>query len=198
MIKEQIVNIFVEKIENQLKPVKYTNFSHYRMAKINKAINDSIKALNIQTELLLQRVLKLTKPYIILENKHGKPYFKDININFNIAHSNEYLLLATSKEIVGIDIEKINEKHLKVAPKLFEDSDLVKYSNNINKIIEAWTIKEAYIKLYGMTMLIDLRKIKIIGDQIIGPYGDAYFQVYRHDDYFIAVATLKRAKIILN
>lgn len=192
------VSLYIEKINSNINTnIDLTNFSKYRLDKINKALNDDSKALNIQTELLLQRIFNLDYSYELSETKLGKPYFEDLNYFFNIAHSNDYLVIGTSLVDLGVDIELISNKHLRVAKKLFNKNDLIKYENDIDEIIKTWTIKESYIKLYASTMLIDLKNIIISKDQITGPLGTCYYHTFKYDNYYISVASSKKFNLNL-
>lgn len=192
------VSLYIEKINSNINTnIDLTNFSKYRVDKINKALNEDSKALNIQTELLLQRIFNLDYSYELSETKLGKPYFKDLNYFFNIAHSNDYLVIGTSLVDLGVDIELISNKHLRVAKKLFNKNDLIKYENDIDEIIKTWTIKESYIKLYASTMLIDLKNIIISKDQITGPFGTCYYHTFKNDNYYISVALSKKFNLNL-
>jgi len=95
---------------------------------------------------------------------NGRPYI-DANIDFNISHSNNYVLCAISKTTkVGIDIEKIT-------PIDFYNFDEVMTDKQINTIKNAqdalktffnyWTIKESVVKADGRGLEIPLLDIII-------------------------------------
>lgn len=87
----------------------------------------------------------------------GKPYLKNNEINFNVAHSNNYAVYALIKEKeVGIDLEFLREipDALKIASRYFSSSEIT----DLKKISDAkldraflncWTRKEAFIKATG-------------------------------------------------
>lgn len=200
MFKKQIVNLFLEEINNNFEIQNYQVFSSYRIQKIENALNNEIKSRNVQTEILLNYAINYKSdnyiPYPeIIVNEQGKPEFSNLNIKFNISHSNKYLAIATSNNEVGIDIEEINIKHLKVAKRLFSKKDYLNHQNNIDEIIKQWTIKEAYIKLYGLTMLIDLKNIVIKNNKIISKYGKAYYKTFKINNHYLTIASYKRSKI---
>lgn len=200
MLKKQKVKIFLEQIKENNLNDNYQVFSNYRILKIENSIDDKTKSRNIQTEILLNYAINYQRnqyiPYPeIITNKQGKPEFSNLAIKFNISHSKKYLAIATSNKDVGIDIESIDIKHLKVASKLFSNQDFLKYQNNIDEIIKQWTIKEAYIKLYGLTMLIDLKKLIVKNNKVISKYGKAYYYTYKFDNHYLTIVSKKASKI---
>lgn len=87
---------------------------------------------------------------------HGKPYLKDIPVQFSISHSGTYVLCAVSEREIGADLQKMEEgKRLhQIAERFFSDEekrfladcageDLVK------NFYQLWTKKEALGKLTG-------------------------------------------------
>lgn len=199
-VNKQKIDLFIEKINPNLNNIHYTHFSNYRIEKINNSKSVTQKNLNIQTELLLNKAINYNSKQFysfpeIQVNEQGKPSFTNLNIDFNISHSNNYLVVGISNKAIGVDLELINNKHLKVAKKLFNENDYIKYKNDINEIIKVWTIKEAYIKLFGSTMLISLKNIVINKNVISGPYGKAYFKTIKYNNYYLTVASLKAVKL---
>lgn len=201
-LKKDKIKLFLQEIDFNTKIIDYSIFSDYRINKINNAKTDNKRALNIQTEILLNYAINYKSnnytPYpSIIINEQGKPSFENLKTKFNISHSNKYILIGVSNNEIGVDVEKINEKHLKVASKLFNDKDYLKYKNNINEIIRHWTIKEAYIKLFGSNILIDLKNIKVTNKYVFGQYGKAYYTTIVENDHFITIASKNKHKIKL-
>ncbi len=95
---------------------------------------------------------------------HGKPYAKDLNVEFNISHSGDMVVCAVDSQPVGIDIEMIRPINLKVAKKICSDEELFylfgyipteedfKYTTNkelLTRFYKIWTAKEAFGKCNG-------------------------------------------------
>ena len=97
-------------------------------------------------------------------NEFGRSYLKS-DIDFNISHSGEYVVLAIGKKIkLGIDIEKI----ISIDFSNFENTmckkewDLIYKSNNpFYTFFRLWTIKESVIKADSKGLSISLQDIKI-------------------------------------
>lgn len=196
-------NIYISKKSDTIAITNIEKYSNYRQVKIANASSLALKQLNIQTEQLLFYGLKqfnnklITVPEI-LTTKQGKPYFKDSKYTFNITHSHNYIVVAIGTDDLGVDIEKIDPKRLKLAPKIFNDNELGELNNNIEHLIETWTIKESYVKLYDLSILINLRNINIKDNEINSKYGRAFFKTFKIDNYYLALTSKRQVKVTIH
>ena len=100
----------------------------------------------------------------ILRGEHGKPYVKDLNLYFNISHSENLVVCAVDSKPIGIDVEKIRPINLSVAKRVCNKSELeylfgfipqktdFKLTEDreiLLRFFELWTAKEAYAKALG-------------------------------------------------
>lgn len=78
----------------------------------------------------------------------GKPYLTDQKY-ISISHSNGLAALAISKEPIGIDLEMVKEKALKIAPKFMDMKHLEDLSpeDTLKKATIIWGIKESIFKI---------------------------------------------------
>ena len=78
----------------------------------------------------------------------GKPYLKNGKY-ISISHSHEFAALIISNQAVGIDLEILKEKALKIAPRFMNVAHLENLSetNKIKKATIVWGIKEAIFKI---------------------------------------------------
>lgn len=96
--------------------------------------------------------------------EHGKPYAKDLAVEFNISHSGDMVVCAVDDKPIGIDIEQIRPIDLIVAKRICTDKELLyifghtptendfTYTTDIEiltRFFELWTAKEAYGKYVG-------------------------------------------------
>ena len=96
--------------------------------------------------------------------EHGKPYAKDLAVEFNISHSGDMVVCAVDDKPVGIDIEQIRPIDLTVAKRICTDEELLylfchnpteqdfTYTTDkeiLTRFFELWTAKEAYGKCIG-------------------------------------------------
>lgn len=90
----------------------------------------------------------------------AKPSDLNLDFKFNISHSKGMVILATSYDEIGIDIEHIRELSKGTKKRLFNDENI-----NDLEAIKKWTKLESAIKLEGSSVLkyenIDLKKYNI-------------------------------------
>ena len=69
--------------------------------------------------------------------------------HISISHSNEFSCICISDELMGIDLEKLKEKTLKIAPRYMEVRHLknLSISEQIEKATVIWGIKESIFKI---------------------------------------------------
>lgn len=98
---------------------------------------------------VVSRLLK--RPYEeVAICREGKPYLTECNLQFNLSHSGEYLLLAVGEVPLGVDIENITKIRPKVTKKYFSDSEQDQVAKEgENAFFEIWTKKESYVKYTG-------------------------------------------------
>lgn len=131
---------------------------------LNKGENtiiDSIKNPQRQLHWLSSRVLirsfMNTKQFIHLENDlHGKPVIHNFPVHISLSHSADLSAILISKKFsVGIDIEKIDPKILRIKNKFLNDTEKKSISEEeeLNQLYVIWCAKEAMYKLYGKKQL---------------------------------------------
>lgn len=184
-----LVNTYIYEITGAENYQIESFFSSYRLNQINSSSNPIIINKMIITEHFLKFVIEkeLNKSINIINietTKNGKPYLVDENLFFNITHKGNLILIATANDEVSIDIEKVNIKHLKISNKLYNDK--VYYS--INRIIKDFTIKESYIKFFGLNILTNMKLINHDDKLIEGPSGTISYKAFKYKDYYITVA----------
>ncbi len=96
--------------------------------------------------------------------EHGKPYAKDLAVEFNISHSSDMVVCAVDDKPVGIDIEQIRPIDLTIAKRICTDEELLylfghtpteqdfTYTTDteiLTRFFELWTAKEACGKCRG-------------------------------------------------
>ena len=126
---------------------------------------DSLKLLNQKkSEIHKKQFLAIRNIFKFLSfddkdlkyDKAGKPIFSQ-NKRLSISHSGNYASVIISDHNVGIDIEKISDKTIKIKDK-FLDIEL-NYPQELNNQISLvyWNIKESIYKAVGITG-IDFKK----------------------------------------
>lgn len=79
---------------------------------------------------------------------HGKPHLKDEKC-ISISHSHQFSAIAVSTHSIGIDLELVKEKTLKIASRFMDVSHLENLSEieKIQKATVIWGIKESIFKI---------------------------------------------------
>lgn len=91
----------------------------------------------------------------LLVEEHGKPYFANRLIEFNISHSKDMLYLMLSPKPIGIDVEEVKARRSFAALKAKilnpEEIEFLKQApaGELSCFFWLWTIKEALVKLTG-------------------------------------------------
>lgn len=137
-------------------------------------------------------VLPESITFVIKE--HGKPYAKDLAVEFNISHSGDLVVCAVDNKPIGIDVEQIRPINLTIAKRICTDEELLylfgdtptdqdfTYTTDteiLTRFFELWTAKEAYGKCIGngiQSVSVDFNKIIIqkftFADYIIAIYSE--------------------------
>lgn len=86
--------------------------------------------------------------YDLHYDEYGKPHLKD-GQHISISHSNGFSCIAISDQNIGIDLEILKEKTLKIAPR-YMDVKHLQYLSKKDQLIKAtivWGIKECVFKV---------------------------------------------------
>ncbi len=84
----------------------------------------------------------------LIYDQSGKPFLKD-GKHISISHSHEFSAIALSDENIGIDLEIVKEKVLRIAPRFMDISHLENLSEHeiLKKATVVWGVKESIFKL---------------------------------------------------
>lgn len=84
------------------------------------------------------------------KDENGKPHLNNSEAYISISHTPEFLAVAyhpTQK--LGIDLEKERPQILKIAHRVFSESEILEINDDIYTATVMWSAKEALYKLYG-------------------------------------------------
>ena len=99
-------------------------------------------------------------------NNYGAPFLTN-GLNISISHSEFFVAVCLSKEKMGIDLQIITEKIFKVSNKFINDLEKkLTEKNNLVKLTQLWTIKEAAYKYFTVGQL------SLKNDIIVNQLGD--------------------------
>lgn len=107
----------------------------------------------------------------ISKDEYGKPYFNDWSLGISVSHKFPYVIVMLDKyEDVGIDIENVDEKILRLAHKFINDTES-KWAESAFDISVVWAAKEALYKLHGRRKVNFKEQLfveKLEGDELSG------------------------------
>ena len=132
--------------------------------------------------LLLKEILRSWDlPYYgTLGESSKKPVLKNYSYNISLSHSHKAAVaIIHRKENVGIDIERIQEKIERIAPRVFRKSEMEENEKNDEFLTVLWTFKEVLYKIHGSRGL-DFKEnmeIQRIEDQNGSGYGKAEIRI---------------------
>ena len=112
--------------------------------------NQSLAKHRLAARVLLDIVLN--KPIFLLKDKCGKPYINNNPLTLSVSHSKDYVGIAVNHKLdTGIDIEKIDKKIERIAPKFIDKQTLASEftTQRIEKLHVYWGAKEVLFKIYG-------------------------------------------------
>jgi len=97
-------------------------------------------------------------------NRHGKPYLRDSEVQFNVSHSGGWALQAVARDCeVGIDIERIDSRFARdqIPERFFSPREVAQLralpaDRQTAAFFRCWTRKEAYIKARGLGLALAL------------------------------------------
>ena len=127
-----------------------------------ESISDAITHPQKRLEFIAGRVLArnileaLGKPFEgVVKDFFGKPFFKQNTLQLSLSHSYPYVAAVTDvNQSVGIDLEQITKKLLKIGPRVLHSSELQDAGSDEIKHCIYWCAKEALIKIYGKKDLV--------------------------------------------
>lgn len=128
-----------------------TLFRQVQLKDISLARLEKMKSESHQKGFLAVRMLLQHVGHSDLDlyyDAFGKPHLNGEK-HISISHSHEFSAMAISDKKIGIDLEKLKDKTLKIAPRYMDISQLEELSEE-EKIVKAtivWGIKETIFKI---------------------------------------------------
>ena len=178
-------------------------FSQYMPASLlkrSKEVSSASRKLEIEAgAYLLGKALREeyglsdadVKMLNVAYKEHGKPYLPDYpSICYNISHSEDLVVLATSDEEIGVDVLYRSRKVVDnlASRVLFPGNSC----EEAMPVIEVFSIKEAYVKLTGSGIGFGFDKIRLDTENklyVVNGSAVAHYDLIDIDkDYVLCVA----------
>lgn len=174
-----------------------TQFPLNFQSKINRFFRWQDAQLSLVGRLLLYNGLRKfninCKEEELKYTEYNKPYFQNIDINFNISHSGDIVACLFSNERIGIDVEllktiDINDFKSQMTTK--EWKRICDSNNSENEFYKYWTEKEAVIKALGNGLSIPLNSFEV--NDLKTSVNQKYFhlkEVFLEESYMCHIAS---------
>ncbi len=134
--------------------------------KSNSAFKESAAGIVLMRDLLI-RLGARPSHIIIRRNSDGRPCICGNGYDFNISHSEGFVLCGAIKGgIIGCDIQAeryiASEKRDRLIRRFMNDEEILKYEEEADKsgfYFSAWSKKEAVIKCFGGSVWNDMKEL---------------------------------------
>lgn len=130
----------------------------------------------------------IAAPFEIGVTENGKPFIEGNPLFFSLSHSGERAVFAVGDIPLGIDLEILKERNRESLISRFSERERAEITCERDFLIH-WTAREAYVKLFGLTIAKMWKCIEFFGGilYVNGNPQDLYLQIY---DLGYGVATL--------
>ena len=157
-----------------------------KLVQLNPKEQRDYKALKTEkrkVEFLACRIaLKslFTNSLLLQHKKSGKPYIKEVE-HVSISHSHNYIAIAFGDIEVGIDIEKPQEKMLRLIPRVLSEEENTNFLKKPSTKLacKLWGAKESVLKYIGDKNL--NYRDDIILKENTATYLDKQFNIYHEE-----------------
>ena len=163
--------------------------SEEKQEKVNRFYFDDDRKRTVAGEMLARKAVAKRcgvseDSIVFVKGENGKPFAENLDVQFNISHSENMVVCVVDDNPIGIDIEKIRQIDLKIAKRVYTQ-DEINYlyggeeSATLERFFELWTAKEAYFKWRG-TGITNFKSINV--QDIL-----THCEQYEEDGYIISI-----------
>lgn len=113
-----------------------------------KLNNEKRKKEFLSSRIALKKIFN--KELELKHHKSGKPFIKEAK-HLSISHSSNFLALTFGEENIGIDIEKPQNRMVKLIPKILSEIEFMEFKKepSIDLACKLWGAKESILKYVG-------------------------------------------------
>lgn len=127
-----------------------------RQKKAMRYVKKEDRQLNVVAYAMLGYALSLYGYKIgdceLSKTEKGKPYFKNLSLNFSLSHTENAVACAVLPKEIGVDIQKKSAEYIRVMRRVCCENEInfVSASKNPSAdFVKLWTLKESYVKCIG-------------------------------------------------
>lgn len=130
-------------------------------------------------------------------SENGKPHVADAEVEFNVSHSGEWVVLAFGRDrSIGVDIEQIKRAMdvNAIAARYFSPQEMEwveKSGDPHTAFFQLWARKEAYVKACGSTLFTELKRVSVPKEDGVEKDGWFFHYLEAGSKYAASVVTDK-------
>jgi len=188
--QEKIDPVVLERLLNCVTPDKKERLKRFYH------MEDTLRGLFADLlirDVIMQKTGLNNEDISFTANDYGKPFLKDRDdVQFNLSHSGVWVVGVIGQQVVGIDVERVQEIDLDISKNYFspdEHEDIMSKVDKFDYFFTLWALKESYIKILGKGLSHPLNafSIKLISPKEIiinvegQRIGDIFFRQYEID-----------------
>ena len=130
------------------------------------------------------------------KGEYGKPCLVGSEMQFNLSHSGEFVVIACGTGNIGIDIETCTEKNLTAASRVYTPAELAwMQAEPLPRFETLWTVKESVMKALGKGFQLEPRSFDVMallnGEALEIENVKLYCFTKRYRDYTISLCREK-------
>jgi hypothetical protein len=186
--ESNFISLFVEPKIN----IKSTYLTDNEKLYLKKITNENRKQEFLQIRALRNKSIGEIE---IDYTESGKPFLVNSKEYISISHSQNFIGILKAPFDVGLDIEEINERIIKIKNRFLNEKELKMFDSSIENLTIAWTLKEALFKLNTRNG-IDFRKELLIEGKTDDGYNCKMFDLdgWRN----VKLKTLRKENLIIS
>ena len=132
-----------------------------RLARAERMRNENDKLRCLGAGALLAFALGIGEEQLEIE-PNGKPFAPQLNKQFNLSHSGEYIVLAVSDGAAGVDVQQIGAAREKVTRRCFTEEERRWSEQEDEQFFTVWTLKESVVKAVGKGLRLPLSGFSVL------------------------------------
>ena len=136
----------IDLLEPRASEANYLNYIEHEQKKCESAA----------ARLVIKQILaqKEEEYFGILKDANKKPYLADASYNISLSHTDSYAVgIVHGSNAVGIDVEKIRDKLLKIAHRVLSQEEQKAVKGDLDKLTIYWSAKETLYKIHSKRQL---------------------------------------------
>lgn len=104
----------------------------------------------VQEVLMIRQLLRQSLPAHRILYREGAPYLQPKSYEISISHSYPYAVLGYSQRKIGVDVECLNPKLLRLKDKFLNPNEkaFVPRGNELEYLAAVWSVKESLYKMH--------------------------------------------------